>query len=142
MVESTPQREEIILRRVAQGLDRLNRRHRQLRRTNTWLLVFGVFTSGLATLITGVTAASGPVIGEGIPGWRLACAAGAVCSFGATLTVGVSQGLKVSERLAETRECTGRLRALDVALTTGSRSWHNVATEYEEIVKAYPHLVE
>jgi hypothetical protein len=142
MSETLPQREEVIVRRVAQGLERLSGRHKRLRRTNTGLLVSGVLTSALATLVTGVTAASGPVIGEGPPGWRLACAVGAVFSFGATLTVGLSQSLRVSDRLAETRECSGRLRALDIALTTGSRSWHNVAMEYEELVKAYPDIVE
>lgn len=142
MSESTPKREEVILRRISQGLERLSSRLRRLHRTNTALLVAAVLTSGLATLVTGITAATGPVIGEGIPGWRLACAVGAVFSFGASVSVGLNQSLKLGERLAQTRECNGRLRALEVALTTGSRSWHNVAAEYEEIVKAYPDLIE
>jgi hypothetical protein len=142
MSETSLQREELIAHRVAQALDSLSNRYRRLRRTNNGMLISGVFTSGLATLVTGITAASSPIIGEGIPGWRLVCAIGAILSFGATLSVGLSQSLRVTERLAETRECRGRLRALEVALTTGSRSWHNVVTEYEELVKAYPDMLE
>ena len=142
MSETSPEQKDVLLHRVTQALDGLSERLRRLRRTNTTLVVSGVLTSGLATLITGVTAATGPLLLEGIPGWRLACALGAVFSFGATVSVGLAQSLKVSERLAETRECSGRLRALEVALTTGSRPWRDVAMEYKQILKTYPHLAE
>jgi hypothetical protein len=112
-----------------------------LRKTNTRLLVSGVTSSGLAALVTGVTAAAGPIVGEGIPGWRLACIVGAVFAFAGSLLVGLNQQLKVGDRLTEGSQCLGRLRFLEVSMATGSRDWDEIVEEYEAIVTAYPEVI-
>lgn len=85
-----------------------------------------------------ITAAQGPIIGEGPPGWRISCIIAAVFGFATTVCVGLNQQLKLSDRLSKGNECAGRLRALDVAVATDSRDWDEVATEYQEIVRLYP----
>jgi hypothetical protein len=48
---------------------------------------------------------------------------------------------KFEERLTQGNQCVGRLLSLDLALTTGSRTFEEVAKEYSEIVKAFPDFV-
>lgn len=142
MPDGNANREEILTRRIREGIDALDTRLRRLRRTNASLLITGIVASALSTLVTAVTAAQGPVVGTGTEGWRLACSVGAVFSFGTTVSIGVNQRLKIDERLAETTQCVGRLRALEVAMATGSRAWEDIADEYAEIVAAYPDLIK
>jgi len=111
------------------------------RKTNTSLLVAGMTSSAASTLVAGITAAGGPVIGSGIEGWRLACSAAAVLGFAATICSGISQQLKISDRISEATQCVGKLRALDVGITTGSRSWEEIVLEYQEITKLYPEFI-
>jgi hypothetical protein len=141
MSQDTAERHDALTRRVKESLKRADKHAARLKRMNTRLLVLGVVNSGASTLITGVTAAQGPVIGEGIPGWRLACAAGAVFGFATTISVGLSQRLDLSERLSKAHQCLGRLRFLDIAIDTGSRTWGEITDEYEAIVKAYPDIM-
>ncbi|RIH81813.1 hypothetical protein Mterra_02948 [Calidithermus terrae] len=110
----------------------------RLRRSNTRLLLTSLFASGASTLVTGVTAAGGPVVGSGIEGWRLACVAGAVLGFAATVSTGAVQQLKVGDRLSEGNQCLGRLRLLEVAISTRSRPLEDIAKEYAEVLKTYP----
>jgi hypothetical protein len=133
--------ENVVKERILSGLEHLDTRIQRLQRTNTALLASGVVASAVSTLITGVTAANGPVIGNGTPGWRLACGLAAVFSFGATVAVGLNQRLRIGEKLADGRQCTGRLRALEIALMTGSRPRDEIVEEYQELVREYPDLV-
>ena len=134
--------QDVVKERILDGLNNLEHRIRQLQRTNTGLLASGIISSAASTLITGVTAANGPVVGSGTPGWRLACVVAAVFSFGATVAVGLNRQLKIGEKLAEGRQCTGHLRALEIAMATGSRSRNEIIQEYEELVRTYPDLVQ
>jgi hypothetical protein len=134
-------RSDIIENRVKASLAENEKLAKRLHRTNAGLLIAGVVSSASSTLVAGVTAAGGPVVGSGTPGWRLACTIAAVLSFGATVAIGVNQRLKIGERLAESRHCAGRLRAMEIAMATGSRDWHNIAEEYEELMTAYPDFV-
>jgi hypothetical protein len=52
----------------------------------------------------------------------------------------INQQMKINERLMQATQCVGRLRALEVALATGSQSWEEITKEYGEIVKTYPEL--
>lgn len=141
MTERTQEREKALAGDVREAVEHLDRTTRRLRRTNTMLLISGVVSSGASSLVTGVTAAQGPVVGSGIPGWRLACTIGAIFSFGAAVLVGINERLKIGERLASTRQCAGQLRSLEVALTTGSRPWDEIVDRYAEIVETYPELM-
>ena len=111
------------------------------RKANTSLLVTGMTTSAASTFVAGITAAQGPLIGEGIEGWRIACIIAAVFAFAATISTGLSQQLKINDRILEGTQCVGKLKSLDVAITTGSRSWEEITKEYEGIAKIYPEFI-
>jgi ABC-type uncharacterized transport system substrate-binding protein len=111
------------------------------KKTNTGLLVAAMTTSAASTLVAGITAAQGPVIGTGIEGWRVACIIAAVFGFASTVSTGLSQQLKVNDRVAEGNQCASKLRSLDVGITTGSRNWEEIVKEYEEIAKSYPEFI-
>ena len=140
MSQESENKHEALARRVRASLDKARRHASRLKTMSTRLLILGVVNSGVSTLITGVTAAGGPIVGEGIPGWRLACIAGAVFGFATTVSVGLNQQLRFGDRLSEANECLGRLKFLDVAIDTGSRSWDEISKEYESILKTYPNV--
>ena len=112
------------------------------KKLNNALIISSVTSSGTATLIAGVTAAQGPVVGTGTAGWRLACIVAAVFGFTATVSNGISQQLKVNEKLVEGTQCLKQLQTLDIGLTTGSRDLEEVAREYQEIARTYPELMD
>ena len=109
-----------------------------LRKTNTWLLITSIVSSAVTTLVAGGTAAVGPVVGTGTPGWRLACIVAAVFAFTSAVATALTQQMKTGERLVQGVECVGRLRALEVAIATGSQSWEEITKEYGEITRIYP----
>jgi hypothetical protein len=129
---------ETFAQRVRGSLNKAEEYVSRLEKVNTRILVLGVTSSSAAALVTGVTAASGPIVGEGIPGWRLACIVGAVLAFVSSVFVGLNQQLRIGDRLSEGHQCSGRLRFLDLAIETGSRDWDDITKEYEAIVTAYP----
>jgi len=112
-----------------------------LRKTNTRLFAAGIGSSAASTLIAGITAARGPMIGEGTEGWRIACIIVAIAGFASTLIAGLSQQLRISERLSEGTQIVGKLRYLDMIAATGKRSWEEIVREYEEIIKAFPAII-
>ena len=111
-----------------------------LRKTHLWLLIGSIVSSAATTIVAGVTSAAGPVVSEGIAGWRLACIVAAIFGFVSTVCVTLAQELKIGERLVQGSQCVGRLKALDVAIVTGSQSWEEIAKEYGEIIKIYPEI--
>jgi len=135
-MQSTQNR-EALERRVKDNLQKVREHTTKLRKSNSQLLVASIITSGTSTLVAGITAAQGPVIGDGVSGWRIACIIAAVFAFAATVCTGLTQQLKIAERLAEGNQCFSRLNALDVAIVMGNRSWEDLAKEYEEITKTY-----
>jgi hypothetical protein len=114
----------------------------ELRKTNTRLVFGAISSSAACTLFAGITAARGPLIGQGTDGWRLACVISAVLAFAATLCIGLSQQLKIGDLLSTANRCVGKLRSLDVVITTGGRSWEEVTNEYAEIEEAFPEYCE
>jgi hypothetical protein len=111
-----------------------------LRKTNTWLLITGIVSSAATTLVAGGTAAAGPMVGSGTAGWRIACIVAAVLAFTATVSTALSQQMKISEQLMQGSQCVGRLRAVEVAIATGSQSWEEITKEYAEIIRVYPEI--
>jgi hypothetical protein len=117
-----------------------------IRRTDSQLFMANVIAPAAASLLGAITAAVGgdslfagaAAQGEG-GGWQLACILVAIFSFVGTVT-----GLfkkQFEERLAQGNQCVGRLLSLDLALTTGSRTFEDATKEYGEIVKAFPEFV-
>ncbi len=141
MTEQLSADRQMFVERVKKSLERAEDHASRLRTMNTRMLIAGVVTSATATLVTGVTALGGPVVGEGIPGWRLACIVGAIFAFLSSLFVGLNQQLRVGDRLSQGTECAGRLRFLDLAIATGSREWDEITKEYEAIMTTYPEVV-
>ena len=116
-------------RRVKASLRKAEDYASRLQRTSTRLLASSIVSSAATTLVTAITAAQGPIVGEGPTGWRISCIIAAVFGFATTLFVGLNQQLKISDRLSQGNECASRLKALDVAIATGSRSWDAIAKE-------------
>jgi hypothetical protein len=140
MLQPTPQERQAFIQNVQSNLGRVNLRVASLRRASSGLQLTSILTSGAGTFVTGFTAASGPAIGEGIEGWRLACTAGAVLGFFATVSTALFQQLKTGDRLAQAQLCAARLRLLEIEVT-GQSDWSAVTREYAEIVKSYPDLL-
>ncbi len=108
---------------------------------NTILLTMTIVSSAAATLVAGVTAAIGPAASIGTEGWRTACIIAAIFGLVSTVGTGLSQQLRISDQLSEGKQGLGKLRYLDVVITTGSLSLEEVAKEYEGIAQAYPELI-
>jgi hypothetical protein len=138
--ESVEDREALV-QRVKASLQKAEGAVSSLRTTSTRLIVAGVVSSAAATLVAGITAANGPVVGDGIEGWRAACLVAALFAFVSTISTGVNQQLKFNDRLAEGTQCVGQLRSLELAVATGSRNWAETVQEYEEIAKSYPEFI-
>lgn len=137
MPESSKMNVRGISQRITENLHRVMQQGAGLRRLNSTLIVTSLVSSGLTTLLTGLTAARGPVIGSGVAGWQLACVIAAVLSFVGAICTGIAQQMRVGERLAKTLECLGRLKALDASVLAGSRADSEIATEYENILRTY-----
>lgn len=128
-----------VARRISGDLRKADMHLAGLKKLNTTLMVTSLTTSGLTTLFTGLTTMRGPLVGgDGISGWQLACGLAAALGFLTTFCLGLHQQLQVAERLTRATECFGRLKALDVALVTGSRRDTDIVAEFENIVRSYP----
>jgi hypothetical protein len=131
----------LLAERVQTSLHKAERQVSRLRKTTTRLLVTSILSSAATTLVTGITAAAGPIVGEGIPGWRLACTVGAVLAFLATVCVGLNEQLRMGDRVSRGQQGVGRLRALDLALATGTRNEEHLLQEYEQVLREWSDLV-
>ena len=138
--ESAPNR-EALEHRIKDNLQKAKERAANLRKSNSRLLVASIVSSGASTLVAGVTSAQGPLVGEGVAGWRIACIVAAVFAFAATVCTGLIQQLKIGERLVEANQYVTRLNALDIAVVMGNRNWVELAKEYEEITRTYPEFL-
>jgi hypothetical protein len=129
-----------LLDRLRDDLSRANRMAARLDRINTRLLTGSLTASALSTVIAGLTAARGPLVGAGPPAWRWTCGVAAAISAVAGLLTGTHQRFTIAERLARARACTGQLRALEAGLGMGARDAGEGARQYEEIVRQHPEL--
>jgi hypothetical protein len=128
----------VAIEKIKSSLRDIERHAVQLRRTHLRLVLASVFSSGVTTLVAGITAAQGPIVGSGPSGWRLSCIVAAGFAFVSAVSVGLSQELHLADRLSTAHQVLGRLRLLDVAIDTGNRSWENIMEEYADIVKTFP----
>lgn len=127
-----------LLQRIEQHLRAAEAASLSLRRANLYLVAASLCTAALATLIAGLTAATGPLAGEGPPAWRWTCGVIAVVTATSGILTGLLQHLRLQERSAQALACTGRLRALHVALGLARRDPGDVARDYEEVLSQYP----
>lgn len=137
----TSQKSERLAQSIQETLAWVERDAARLGTLNASFLIGGIVTSAATTLVNGITAAEGPLVGEGVPGWRLACIAGAVLAFITTVCMGVSQQLKLTARSAKASECAGRLRSLIISLDIGNRSVEDVSEEYARVLTEFAEVL-
>lgn len=131
----------VLSKKLRSSLEQAGNFVKKRKKLNTALVVSSVISSAAATLIAGLTAAQGPVVGTGTEGWRMACTAAAVFGFSATVSSGISQQLKVNEKLVLGTQCLKQLQTLDIGLSTGSKDIDEAAQEYRDIVHTYPEMM-
>jgi len=141
MVEEPGRDRAAFAQMVKESLRRAEQRAVGLRKTNTQLLVASIVSSAATVLVAGGTAAAGPVVGQGIPGWRMACVVAAILAALSTVCTGLTQQLKIGDRLSQGNLCVGRLKSLDVAIVTGGHAWEEITKEYAEIARIYPEFI-
>jgi len=107
------------------------------RKLNSTLSTIAIIGSALTAFLTTLTAAKGPVIIQGMLDWQGACSLGAIMSVTTTIASGLNQQMDISRRLMEGSQCVGRLRALELVVTTRARSAVDITAEYAEILRTY-----
>ena len=110
----------------------------KLRKTNSRFIYISLIASVLATLIAGLTAFSGPIVGQGAPAWKWTCGIVAVFTATATVFTGLHKQLTVPERLAKATECVGKLKSVRISLENPDLK----SSDKEEIIKEYKKIVE
>lgn len=138
MQTTTTEARAVLATRIAEHLQRLDRRVGKLRRINFRVTGLNLLFTSVATLLAGMTAATGPLVGAGPPAWRWTCGIIAVTTAGAAFTTGVQQKFKVPEALARALACAARLRSLDLALQLSRLPPEEVGQEYEQLLASYP----
>lgn len=128
--------------RLKQNLQYARENAARLQKMHAAFLIIGIISSAATTLVAGITAAQGPIIGEGTDGWKISCIIAALFGFAATISIGLNQQLKVNDRLSKNNQCLGRLQSLDVAISVGSRETKEIIQEYEELVRTFPEYIK
>jgi hypothetical protein len=141
MAMDSTQDHTAIAKMVSDSLQKARGHVSGLRKTNTRLMSANIVCSASATLVAGLTAATGPIVGAGPEGWRTSCIVAAILAFISTVSIGFIQQLKFEERLMMGTQCVGRLRELDLSIATGSQSWEEITREYSDIVKSFPEQI-
>lgn len=141
-MNATTDNQSLLAQRVLSSLQSAQAQVDGIKKRSTRLSLTTLLSSAAAALIAGLTAAMGPLVGEGIPGWRMACTVAALFSFVATIGSGFQQQSKYEERLLQGNQCVGRLKALDIALATGRKSLDELGAEYEDIALNYPDFIK
>jgi hypothetical protein len=98
----------------------------------------GIVASAATTALTGWTGIAGPITGNSMTDWRLACLLAAILGFFSTLFMALGQQTRTGDRLARANECIGRLKSLEFALAAQTQSTQDVWKEYANILKQYP----
>jgi hypothetical protein len=128
----------LIVTRIAENLGRVETRVAQLRRTNVRITGLSLVFSTAATLLAGLTAAMGPLAGEGPPAWRWTCGIIAVVTAAAAFITGFQQRFQIPEQLARALACAGRLRGLELSLRLARVGPEQAGHEYEQLIATYP----
>jgi len=115
-----------------------------LRKTNSRFIYISLIASVLATLIAGLTAFSGPIVGQGPPAWKWTCGIVAVFTATATVFTGLHKQLTISERLAKATECVGKLKSIKISIENSDlkdSDKSEIIKEYKKVVEVYSEFV-
>lgn len=132
---------EALLVNVRESLRRAEAQAVHLRRGDSRFVYTSLVSSSTATVVAGLAAALGPVLGKGPAGWKVTCAVVAGLTACATLLSGIHKQLAIPERLGKVTACIGKLRALEIDLTLGNREALQVAKEYQELAVNYQEFI-
>ena len=133
---------DVLLQRIRTSLSQADSYTQRNKRLNSTLMIVTTTGSALTAFLTALTAAKGPVVIPGLLDWFGACSIGAVLSLITTICSGLSQQMDISRKLIEGSQCTGRLRALELVVTTQTRSVGEITTEYAEILSTFADTVK
>jgi hypothetical protein len=128
----------LIVTRITENLRQVEMRVARLRRTNVRITGLSLLFSTAATLLAGLTAAAGPLAGEGPPAWRMTCGIIAVVTAATALVTGVQQRFQIPEQLARALAVAGRLRGLELSLRLSRVGPEQAGHEYEQLIATYP----
>ncbi len=131
------EKRDFILTKVNNNKFKLEATVKELKKLNSRYTYISIFASALATLISGLTAALGPLVGQGGPAWKLTCGSVAVLTAFAGIFTGIHQRFAIPEKLSKAYTCLGRLNSFEIALTITQRDPIMVAKEYEEFAAGY-----
>ena len=129
---------DLIGERLNMSLQNATRYAGRLSKTNGVLSLGGIVASAATTALTGWTGVAGPVTGNSLADWRLACILAAVLGFFSTVFMAVSQQSRIGDRLARANECIGRLKSLEFALVAQAQAPEEVWREFTDILRMYP----
>ncbi|HZP01631.1 MAG TPA: hypothetical protein VFD30_15180 [Terriglobia bacterium] len=132
---------DTMLHTIRESLHKAEAQAVRLRRRDSRFVYTSLVASSTATLVAGVAAALGPMLGKGPPAWKLTCGVVAGLTACATLLSGIHKQLAVPERLGKATACIGKLRALEIDLTLAHRDIVQVAKEYQELAVNYPEFI-
>jgi hypothetical protein len=141
MDTSINEQSKFIKTKIAECLQKVELLSAGLKKSNSRLITISLIASGLATLLAGLTAALGPLAGQGPPAWKFTCGAVAVFTALAGITTGFHQKFAISERLAKVYACAGRLRSLELSVNLSGKDPVTAAKEFEEITSLYPEFI-
>lgn len=123
---------------IQESLNKAQAHVSNLRKTNSRFIYISLIASVFATLIAGLTAFSGPIVGQGPPAWKWTCGIVAVCTATATVFTGLHKQLTVSERLAKATECVGKLKSVLISLENSKPD----RSDRDDIIKEYKRVIE
>lgn len=136
--ETKPQvSHDALAERIRASLTTADQYTRRNQKLNSTLTIVTIVSSALTALLTGLTAAEGPVVIPGLLDWQGACTIGAALSVITAVSSGVSQQMNISQKMIEGSQCAGRLRALEMMAATKTREISQITSEYAEILRTY-----
>jgi hypothetical protein len=109
----------------------------KLKKANTRFIYGSLIASVGATLIAGLTAFTGPLVGQGAPAWKWTCGVVAIFTATATVFTGLHKQLTIPERLAKATECVGKLKSLKISLENPDSNKEEVIKEFRKIIEVY-----
>ncbi len=133
-----------MLNEIQESLSKAQKHVTNLRKTNSRFIYISLIASVFATLIAGLTAFSGPIVGQGPPAWKWTCGIVAVFTATATVFTGLHKQLTVSERLAKATECVGKLKSALVSLENSGMTdaeKNEILKEYKKIIEVYSEFI-
>jgi hypothetical protein len=122
---------------IRSRLERADAQATRTRRANLRAIYASLFASTAATALAGFAVAANAPVGS----WRITCGIVAILTFVAALSTGLQKQLDLTGNFSRLAACVGRLRALEYAVSMGTRSLTEVDAECEEIVRTYPEFV-